>query len=61
MKCQDVAKVVGVSTRHIADLCSEGTIVAVNIAGAHNRKCNFWRIPASAYDAWIMNRSGASF
>ena len=49
--CHEVARVMRCTARHIADLCEEGTINAVNIEGEHARGVNFWRIPVAAYDA----------
>lgn len=59
LRCHEVARVMGCTARHIADLCAEGTIRgATNIAGENNRgNPSFWRIPVDAYEAWIKRRS----
>lgn len=62
LTCQEVAKVMAVTPRHIADLCAEGTIQAMNLSGEGNgRSLNRWRIPVAAYDAWVQAKSGPSF
>ena len=62
LSCDDVARAVGCTARHVRNLCADGTIVAFNVAGASNTaKVNFWRIPVSVYDLWLQRRSGPSY
>ena len=55
LTCAQVAKAINCGARHIADLCSEGSIQgAVSIAGSGNvRNRNFWRIPVACVEAWL--------
>lgn len=57
--CKEVAAATGTTPRHICDLCAEGTIKgAFNVGGEKNqRNVHFWRIPVSAYDLWIRQKS----
>lgn len=61
LHCSEVARAVGCTTRHIRDLCAEGTLKgAFNVAGDNNRRNgNFWRIPVSAYTHWIKGKTTA--
>ena len=57
--CHEVARATRTTPRHIRDLCAEGTIAgAFSISGdANERNVGYWRIPVSAYDAWIKRKS----
>ena len=57
--CSEVAKVLSLGEQHIRNLCDDGTILgAVNVAGSLNAKRKaYWRIPVSAYDAWLKRQS----
>ena len=59
VKCDEVAKVVGCTPRHIHNLCMDGTIRgAVCVGGDMNqKKAAFWRIPVAVYDAWVKRKS----
>ena len=59
LSVRQVAEAVGATPHHIRDLCREGTIRgAVNIGEPVNtRRLNYWRIPCSAYDAWLRRKS----
>ena len=57
--CHEVAHVTRTTPQHIRNLCMNGTIRgAFSISGRANEvKTGFWRIPVSAYDAWIVDNS----
>ena len=59
LRCEEVAHAVGVKPRHIRNLCADGTIIgAFSISNDRNEKrVGYWRIPVSAYDAWIRRKS----
>ena len=58
LTCREVATALGLSSRHIADLCDEGTILGAFDIGGHRLK--HWRIPVSAYDLWLKKRANES-
>lgn len=50
----EVAKALRITPQHVIDMIAEGKIQAVNIAGKNQTKREFWRIPVSEYDAYLM-------
>ena len=57
--CHEVARVTRTTARHIRNLCADGTLEgAFSISGDKNEsKVGYWRIPVSAYDAWLKRKS----
>lgn len=54
----EVAKALSMTTAAVIDLCEEGAIEAVNIAGKNNKSDRkFWRIPVSGYDKYTRENS----
>ena len=59
LRCDEVARIVRCTSRHVLDLCVEGTIRnASNLASDPRKTCEAAvRIPVADYDAWIKRRS----
>ena len=59
LRCGEVARVLGCSPQHIANLAASGAIPdAQNVDQAGSTKrVSSWRIPVASYEAWIKSRS----
>jgi hypothetical protein len=54
----EVADAWQISVRQVRDLIDEGKLHAINIAGKNSTAAKYWRVPVSAYDAFVReNRS----
>ena len=59
LRCDEVALVVRCTSRHVLDLCIEGTIRNASNLATDPKKTReaAVRIPVADYDAWIKRRS----
>ena len=59
LRCDEVARVVRCTSRHVLDLCIEGTIRNASNLASDPKKTRETavRIPVADYDAWIKRRS----
>lgn len=54
---QEVAKALEIDAKHVVDLINEGLLDAIEVTGRGNKSSReHWRIPVSAYDAYVRRR-----
>ena len=61
LNVREVAATLHITEQHVANLIAEGRLRAINIGnGVKTRRSNardFWRIPVSAWDAYILENA----